>query len=83
MQAMQQRVDGFVARTDDGREFRILVWQEFEPQRAGAVHTRMVPSIQLMETQEGYYVRPTPDGRYAVPELGIVVARVNEPAARS
>ena len=71
-----KKVDRFTAVADDGRVFHLTAWQELEPQRFGRVSVRMVPTIQNMETDEGYFARATPDGRYELPELGIRLTRV-------
>ena len=76
-----QKVDRFRAVADNGRVFHVTAWQELEPQRFGRTSTRMVPTIQNLETDEGFFVRATPDGRYEVPELGLRVTRVDSPAA--
>ena len=78
---MTKKVDEFRAVSDDGRQFRVIVWQEYEPQRFGRNRTRQSPSIQKLETDSGEYVRGLPDGRYEICGLGIVVSRVEESAA--
>ncbi|MGE3181459.1 MAG: hypothetical protein AB7N71_07510 [Phycisphaerae bacterium] len=76
---MTKKVDQFVARAANGREFNVTVWQEFEERAVGHNKIRMVPSIQVMETDEGYYVRRTDDDRMLVCGLNMYVSRVDQP----
>lgn len=78
-----RKVERFSAVSDDGRVFHITAWQEWEPQRFGRVSVRMIPIIQNLETDEGLFARPTPDGRYELPQLGLRVTRLDSTARPS
>lgn len=78
--AMTKKVDQFEVRAADGREFNVTVWQEYEERAVGRGKTRMVPSIQVMETDEGYYVRRTDDDRLLICGLNIYANRIDQPA---
>ncbi|MDX2199862.1 MAG: hypothetical protein SF069_12940 [Phycisphaerae bacterium] len=73
---MTKEVERFAVVDDKGREFVVIVWQEFEPQRFGRGRTRNYPTIQNLETTEGHFVRKIWDGRYEIPALGLTVSRV-------
>ena len=78
---MTKKVDEFLALSDEGRQFRVVVWQSYEPQRFGRTAVRNYPTIQTMETDDGQFVRRLPDGRFEITSTGVAIRRVESAAA--
>lgn len=73
--AMNRKIGRFKVRAADHRGFNVNILQQYEELATGRGKKRLVPSIQVMETDEGYYVRRVDENRLLICGPNVYVTR--------
>ena len=66
----------FMAKSEDGRQFNLLVYTDILDRSTFQNPTATVEGIKTIQTSEGYHVNRIDDLNYEIVELGLNVKKI-------